>query len=236
MIKKILLTKTGYEFFVKDLNQDYHTKSGFIKKSDLKKTNTLVKTNKGEEFFILEPNFTDKFKKIKRGPQIITPKDIETIIAETGINKNSVILDAGGGSGSLSCFLANLTKKVYCYEIRKDFVKIIKENQKLLEIKNLTIKNKDITKGITEKSLDLITLDLTEPWHIIKYAEKSLKPGAYLIAYLPTITQFTEFIEKRKSSKKIFYLKTLENLQRNWIINNKVASKTEKQSNDKDSD
>jgi len=66
--------------------------------------------------FILEPDFTDKFKKIKRGPQIITPKDIGTIITETGINKNSIVLDAGGGSGSLSCFLANITKKVYCYE------------------------------------------------------------------------------------------------------------------------
>ncbi|MCK4589917.1 MAG: methyltransferase domain-containing protein [Nanoarchaeota archaeon] len=223
MIQKILLTKTGQEFFVKNLDQDYHTKFGFIKKSDLKKSNTIIKTNKKTEMYILEPSFTDKFKKIKRGPQIITPKDIGTIITETGINKNSVVLDAGGGSGSLSCFLANIAKKVYCYEIRKDFIKIIKENQKLFELKNLTIKNKDITKGITEKNLDLITLDLPEPWHVIKHAEKSLKPGAFLITYLPTITQVTQFVEQIKSSKKLFYLKTLENIQRNWIINNKIV-------------
>lgn len=223
MIQKILLTKTGYEFFVKDLSQDYHTKFGFIRKSDLEKSNQIVKTNKGTEFYILEPSFNDKFKKIKRGPQVITAKDIGTIITETGINKNSVVLDAGGGSGSLACYLAHLCKKVYCYEIRKDFAKIIKENKKLLGLKNLTIKNKDITKGITEKNLDLITLDLPEPWHVIKHAEKSLKPGAFLVAYLPTITQVTEFIKNIKQSKKLFYLKTLENLQRNWIVNNKIV-------------
>lgn len=223
MIQKILLTKTGREFFVKDLNQDYHTEFGFVSKADLKKSNTLVKTNKGEEFYILEPSFTDQFKKIKRGPQIITPKDIGTIITETGINKKSVVLDAGGGSGSLSCFLANLVKKVYCYEIRKDFIKIIEENKKNLSLKNLTIKNKDINQGITEKNLDLITLDLPEPWHVIKHAEKSLKPGAYLIAYLPTITQVIQFVEAIKKSEKIFYLKTLENLQRTWTVNHQIV-------------
>lgn len=223
MIQKILLTKTGREFFVKDLNQDFHTEFGFIKKSDLKKVNQVVKTNKNQELYILEPSFTDKFKKIKRGPQIITLKDIGTIIAETGINKNSTVLDAGGGSGSLSCFLANICKRVYCYEIRKDFIKIIEENKKLLELKNLTVKNKDITEGITEKNLDLITLDLPEPWQVIPQAEKALKPGAFLVAYLPTITQVTGFVNQIKSSKKIFYLKTLENLQRNWIINNKIV-------------
>ncbi len=223
MIQKILLTKTGKEFFVRDLNQDFHTEFGFIKKSDLKKLNVKIKTNKGQEMYILEPSFVDKFKKIKRGPQIILPKDIGTIITETGINKNSVVLDAGGGSGSLSCFLAHICKKVIAYEIRKNFVKIIEENKKLFEIKNLTIKNKDINKGITEKNLDLITLDLPEPWHVIKHTEKSLKPGAFLVAYLPTITQVTQFVEQIKKSKKLFYIKTLENIQRNWIINQKIV-------------
>lgn len=223
MIQKILLTQTGKEFFVKDLNQDFHTEFGFVKKSDLKKSNARVKTNKGTELYILEPSFTDKFKKIKRGPQIILPKDIGTIITETGINKNSIVLDAGGGSGSLSCFLAHLCKKVIAYEIRKNFVRIIEENKKLFEIKNLTIKNKDITQGITEKNLDLITLDLPEPWQVIKHVEKSLKPGAFLVAYLPTITQVTQLVDSVKKSKKLFYVKTLENLQREWIVNGKVV-------------
>ncbi|MBW2963368.1 methyltransferase domain-containing protein [Candidatus Woesearchaeota archaeon] len=223
MIQKILITKTGKDFFVKDLNQDFHTEFGFVKKSDLKKSNTTVKTNKNQEMYILEPSFVDSFKKIKRGPQIILPKDIGTIITETGINKDSIVLDAGGGSGSLSCFLANIVKKVYCYEIRKDFIKIIKENINLLNLKNITIKNKDVSKNITEKNLNLITLDLPEPWHVIPQAEKSLKPGAFLIAYLPTITQVTQFVEQIKSSKKLFYLKTLENIQRNWVINQKIV-------------
>jgi len=223
MIKKILLTKTGYTFFIRDLSQAYHTKEGFIKKADLKKNNVVIKTNKGEEMFILEPTFVDQYKKIKRGPQVILPKDIGTIITETGINSQSVVLDAGGGSGSLSCFLAHLVKTVYCYEIRPDFVKIIEENKTQFDLKNLEIKNQDVIKKIDEKNLDLITLDLPEPWHVLPHVEKALKPGAFLVVYLPTITQVIQFVAEVKKTKKLFYLKTLENLQRHWVVDDKIV-------------
>jgi len=96
-------------------------------------------------------NFIDKYKKIKRGAQILTPKDIGYIITTTGINKKSVVLDAGSGSGALACFLAAIAKKVITYEIREDFIKIVKENKKKLGLKNLKIKQGDVFKEITEK-------------------------------------------------------------------------------------
>ena len=109
-IKKVLLTKLGRKFFVKDLDSDFHTQYGTIKKEDLEKDKIISNTNK--EFFAFSPSFIDSFRKIKRGPQIIPLKDIALIIAETGINKNSIVVDAGSGSGALACFLANIVKEV----------------------------------------------------------------------------------------------------------------------------
>ncbi len=214
---KILLTKTGRKFFVKDVEHDFHCQYGYVKANELKKAKAgdRLKTNTGNELLVAEPQFIDLYQKIKRGPQIIAPKDIGSIIAETGINKNCVVVDAGGGSGALCFFLANICKKVITYEVREDFVEILKKNKEFLSLKNITIKNKDIYNGIDEKKLDLITLDLPEPWKVIGHAEKALKPGGFLVSYSPSIPQVSDFAEAVKKSELIV-LKTKEVLERKW--------------------
>ena len=174
-IKKIVLTKKGDIMYIKDTSKDYHTKYGFIKKEDFKKSKVV--TNTGKELSLLDPSFIDLYKKIKRAPQIIPLKDIGSIITFTGINKNSIVIDAGAGSGGLSCFLANLVKKVYTYDIRDDFIEVVKINKQNLKLNNLTIKKQDIYESIPEKNVDLITLDVPEPWLVLKNASKSLKKG-----------------------------------------------------------
>lgn len=220
MIHKILLADTGKKFFVKDLRQDFHTQFGFVAASDLKKAKpgSIVKTNTGKELIVLEPQFIDLYQKIARGPQIIAPKDIGTIIAETGIGKNSFVVDAGGGSGALAFFLANICKKVTTYEIRPDFADILEKNKKFLGMKNITIKNSSVYDGIDEKNVDLITLDLPEPWKAVPHAEKALKPGGFLVSYSPTIPQVADFIAAVKKSKALLVLKTKEVIERKWEI------------------
>ena len=220
MIKKILITKVGRKFFVKDIEKDFHTQFGYIKSSALKKAKpgTVLKTHTGKELMVLAPQFIDLYQKIKRGPQVIAQKDIGTIIAETGINKNSKIVDAGTGSGALAFFLANICKQVTTYEIREDFYKIAKQNKKFLGLKNIKIKNKDIYTGIEEKNIGIITLDLPEPWKVISHAEKALAPGGFLVSYSPTIPQVSDFVEEIRKSEKLVYIKTKEVLERKWEI------------------
>ncbi len=219
MIKKILTTKEGKTFYVKDLNQDFHCQFGLIKSKDLKKKDgSIIRTNTGKELIIFTPSFIDNYKKIKRAPQIITRKDAAMIIAETGINKNSKVVDAGTGSGALALFLANICKEVTTYEIRKDFIKIAEKNKELLNLKNLKIKNKDIYKGIDEKNIDLITLDLPEPWKAIEPAKKALKTGGFIVSYSPTIPQTMDFVNAINKDKNLIQLKTIELIQREWEI------------------
>ena len=127
-IKKVLMTRHGRKFFAKSVEEDLHTQYGFIKKDDMNKSKEgdLLKSNTGKEFFIYTPSFIDLYRKLKRDAQIIPLKDIGFIIAETGINKETKILDAGSGSGALACFLASIAKEVITYEIRDDFIEIVR--------------------------------------------------------------------------------------------------------------
>jgi len=225
---KILTTKEGKTFYVKDISKDFHCQFGLIKAKDLnKKDGSVIKTNTKKELTIFTPSFIDSYKKIKRAPQIITRKDAATIIAETGINKDSKVVDAGAGSGALASLLANICKEVTTYEIREDFTKIAEQNKEFLGLKNLKIKNKDVYSGIDEKNIDLVTLDLPEPWKAVDSAKKALKTGGFLVSYSPTIPQVMDFISKISKEKSLQHIKTIELIQREWEIEErKVRPKT----------
>jgi tRNA (adenine57-N1/adenine58-N1)-methyltransferase catalytic subunit len=220
-IKKILIhQKTGKKFFVKQLDDNFHTQFGVIALKDIKTTGK-VKSNKGDNFFLIEPTFTDLWENLNRGPQVMLPKDIGIIIAKTGVNKNSKIVDAGGGSGSLCLSLANLCKEITVYEINPEHYDVIAKNVKLFGANNLNLKQEDVYNGIEEKELDLLTLDLPEPWKVIAHAEKALKMGAHLVVYLPNLGQVKKFIDFAKKTS-INVMETLELIERKWKIEDKI--------------
>lgn len=164
--------------------------------------------------------FIDEYRKLKRGAQIIIPKDLGYIITETGINKKSKVLDAGSGSGYLACFLAAISKKVISYEIRKDFVELVKGNKKKLGLKNLTVKQGDVFEKIPEKDIDVIILDLKDSHKALDNAYKALKPNGYLVIYNPQITQAQQIVN---NVKKFNYIKTIELIERSWKIKDKIV-------------
>ncbi|MCX6710250.1 MAG: methyltransferase domain-containing protein [Candidatus Woesearchaeota archaeon] len=228
-VKKILVSEEGRTFYIRDISQDFHTQFGFIKSKDLKKKDgSVVVSNTSQKFHIYSPSFIDSYRRIKRGPQIIPAKDVAAIIAETGLGNKSVIVDAGTGSGALACFLANYAKKVVSYELREDFFKIASENVKMLGLKNVELKNKDVYLGIDEKNADIIVFDLPEPWLGIKNAEKALKIGGYLVSYSPTVPQIMDFASEISKHKCFSHIKTIEIMERRWdVLERKVRPKSQ---------
>jgi len=214
---KVLISKND-KFLAKDISKDYHTKHGFFKKEDLKKSGKAIKTNTGKEFSIFNPYFIDLYKKIRRDAQIIPLKDIGLIVAETGVNNKSKVVDAGSGSGALCCFLANIAKEVITYDIREDFIEIVNHNVAYLKLKNVKIKNKNVYDGIDEKNADLIVLDLPEPWNAIEAAKKALKVGGFLVSYSPTIAQTADFVNSINKDKNFVHVKTSEIVEREWEV------------------
>ncbi|MBW3019448.1 methyltransferase domain-containing protein [Candidatus Woesearchaeota archaeon] len=214
-------------YYVENLNKDFQTAYGIISKKDLNaESGTIVKTDRGKEFIVLDPGYTDEYKELKKLPQTVPLKDIGLIIAETGLDKNSTVVDAGLGSAALAISLARVCKKVTSYEIREDFIKQAKENIDRMGLTNITVKNENIS-GIKEKNLDLVTLDLGEPWKVVENAAKALKVGGYLVCYAINVPQVEEFVSAVKKNKQLFYEKTVEIIERQWQIEDrKVRPKT----------
>jgi len=214
--KEIILEKPA-SYLVRDISKDFHCKEGVILKKEFKKKDgAKVKTNTNKEFTLISADFMDLYKKMKRSAQIISLKDVGVIVAYTGVNKNSRVVDAGAGSGGLSCFLAHICKEVTTYEIRDDFYDVVNENKKKLGLKNLNIKKQDVLKGISERCVDLITLDLPDPWNAFDVVSKALKTGGYLVSYSPTIIQVADFVNKL--SDDFIHLQTLELIKREWEV------------------
>ena len=179
-----------------------------------KKYGTKIKIGK-ECFTVVKPSIIDMLKKAKRGPQIIMPKDAGVIISTTGCSPDWKVVDAGTGSGFLSMFLANIGCTVYSYEKKKEFYEIARKNTINFGLKNLVIKNADITKGIKEKDMDLVTLDMQYPEKAVKHAFKALKSGGWLAVYSMHIEEVKKVYEELRKHNFV-EIKILENIQREW--------------------
>ncbi|MBS3135932.1 tRNA (adenine-N1)-methyltransferase [Candidatus Woesearchaeota archaeon] len=227
MIDRILFTKEGRKFYIRDASKDFHSEFGFFSAADISKGGA-IKSNKGTEAYVINSSFIDEYERIRRSPQIIPLKDIGSIVAYAGIGKKSTVVDAGTGSGALAIFLANICKKITSYEIRTDFYEIAKHNIAELGIKNLTIKNKDVCAGIDEKNVDLITLDMPSPWEAISSIKKALKKGGFAISYSPTIPQVSDFVEAARKSEIFSGIRTIEVIERDWeVTERKIRPKSQ---------
>lgn len=177
------------------------------KKGVKKKTKKRVKIK--ESFFT---------KTLKRGPQVMLPKDCAMIFAITSIQPGSKIVDAGTGSGFLAIFLAKYITpgKVYTYEKDERFIGIAKENIKASGLsKFIRLREADITKGIKERKVDMVTLDMKDAKKVIGHAYKSLKTGGWLVVYSPTVEHLIDVVKELRR-KKFRALRTIENIVREW--------------------
>lgn len=226
----IALHSSGRKFLIKDPSQDYHMQFGYLSAKELKKVKggAELLSNTGEAFWVFPAMFLDLYMKIKRDAQIIPLKDVGAIITQAGIGKNSLVVDAGSGSGAMCCFLANIAKKVVSYDIREDFHRVVQQNKHMLGLKNLTLKLKNIYDGIDEKNVDALILDLPEPWKALDSAAKALKHGGFIVSYSPTIPQVSDFTEAARKHKEFIVLRTIELIERDWeLLDRKVRPKSQ---------
>ncbi|MFA4982869.1 MAG: rRNA adenine N-6-methyltransferase family protein [Candidatus Micrarchaeia archaeon] len=146
-------------------------------------------------------HFPEILKKCKRGPQVILPKDIGVILAYSGVGKNSIVVDAGAGSGWLAISLANIAKKVTSYEWRAEFADIAEKNAKRAGVsESLEIKRKSIFEGIDEREVDLVTFDLADSDKAVPHAHAALRKGGMVFGYLPHVEQARRFFEACEAS------------------------------------
>ena len=77
-----------------------------------------------------------------------------------------------------------------------------------------------MTKGIKEKNVDAIILDIPNPWDAISHAWNALTPGGYLCTYSPLISQVEQSV-KEIQKHPFTSIKTIEFIEREMIVGEK---------------
>ena len=177
--------------------QQFHTHVGIIdhKKVIGKEYGSAIKTNKGKIIYLLEPTVYDYVMKSQRSTQIVYPKDLGYIAARTGLQSGQTIVEIGTGSGSLTTFLASLVKPrghVYTYDVDESFMAIARKNIERAGVsKHVTMEKFDIknSKKVPQTDVDMVVVDLGDPWTVVPQARKMLKGSGYIVAICPTMNQ-----------------------------------------------
>ena len=141
----------------------------------------------------VEVRLPSLLKKMKRGPSVMLPKDLGLIVGYTCLGKDSVVVEAGAGSGFSGIMLGRIAKKVVSYERKEEFAKLAQENCMRTGVKNVKVKLADIIDGIKEKNVDLVLLDMPEAEKVVGHAYKALEGGGHIVGYLPNVEQAKEF-------------------------------------------
>jgi len=204
-------------------DQSFNTQLGKIDLSELKKIKSgdVLETSKGSKLRFIEPYFVDHYDRMKRGAQLINKKDAGTILSETMVGKDCVVLDCGSGMGGLTTFLARYVKKVYSMDNRLEHIDVAKKNAESLLLNNVEFIHGDIYDGIPVSKLNLIVLDIPSPDTVVNFAYDALSFGGFFIAYTPHANQMQLFVNKAKE-KGFIHIKSLETIQRLWKIGEKI--------------
>ena len=223
----VLLLNEEHSYLKIVEDKQMQVSSGVIELKSLigKKFGSRVLTHKGGVFVVVKPSIADIIRrKFKRLPQAIIPKDAGLIIAKTGIGSESKIVEAGTGSGFATYFLSQYVKKVFTYELRKDFYDNVQKNFNGLKVKNVKFYNKSILDGIKEKEVDLVLLDMQKAEEAVPLTFKALKPGGWLVVYSPYIEQVKACMDEI-NELEFTRVETIENISRGWDVRDHTLPK-----------
>ncbi len=224
MIKKILVGKKGDKRYYRENEKVVNTRFGKIdaKIVEKAKDGDLLASDHAEKYTVYTADFIDKYKKMGRGAQMVPLKDIGHVIARCGIGKNSIIIDAGSGSGGSACFFAHVAKQVYSYDNNNENIEKVKKNIYLLGLNNITTELADVYEKLPLKdnTADLWFLDVTEPWNAI-HQFKKVKIGGWIVAYSPSTSQVQEFVNAIPEEYLITEISEI--IVRNWKMQGKIS-------------
>lgn len=175
-------------------------------------------------FVVLRPRLNDYILKMKRGAQVVYPKDMGPILVYGDISPGQTVVEAGTGSGALTLALLQAvgdTGRVVSVERRDDHAEIARKTIERWHGEvplNLDLRVGAVEDVISEVRPTRIVLDLPEPWHAAVEAAKHLAPGGVFLAYVPTVPQMQQTTEALRSTKRFLDIVNFEALIRTWNV------------------
>ena len=233
----VIKTPKNKYLSVIEKDKEFITNEGKFQFSDIQKIPSIITTSTGIDFQIYSPTYKEFVLLMKRGPQIIYPKDVGQIIVESNIHNASKVLEIGSGSGALTLYMYSLLKnsgKLYSLDSSKinqrrasktisrflstysqDSVDVTFINEKLI---NFNLKSLD-------EDIDTIITDVPEPWEF--FINNKIENNLSWVSYLPSISQIMK-INNTLIENKFQDIEVKEVILRDWIVDQKVVRPTNK--------
>jgi len=215
----------------------FHTHRGSIAHDDLigQQEGSLVRASSGALYVALRPLLADFTVSMARGATVVYPKDAAQIIGFADIFPGARVLEAGAGSGALSCWLlraVGVDGRLVSYERRADFAEIARSNVESyfggrhpawrLIVAGLPA---DDQQGDAEGDLapaigdfDRVVLDLLAPWEHVTGAAEWLVPGGLICGYVATTTQLSRLVEALREHGSFDEPAAWESILRGWHV------------------
>ena len=153
--------------------KEYHTHRGAIAHDELigQPEGSVVISSGGTTFLALRPLLADYVLSMPRGAQVIYPKDAAQIVMYGDIFPGARVLEAGAGSGALTCSLLRAVGEkgsVTSYEVRQDHADhAIRNVEQFFGERpgNWSLTVGDLAEH--EGEVDRVVLDMLAPWEVL---------------------------------------------------------------------
>ncbi|HEX5113862.1 MAG TPA: tRNA (adenine-N1)-methyltransferase [Pseudonocardiaceae bacterium] len=219
-------TKGRHHTFPLQPGKQFHTHKGSFDHDSLigQPEGVVVRSSGGMDYLALRPLLADYVLSMPRGAAVVYPKDSAQIVALADIYPGARVLEAGVGSGALTCTLLRAvgdSGAVHSYERREDFAKIAAKNVRTFfggEHPAWTLTVGDLASAIRPDEVDRVVLDMLAPWECIDPVAKVLTPGGVLICYVATTTQLSRTVETIRDHGRYAEPAATETLLRTWHV------------------
>jgi tRNA (adenine57-N1/adenine58-N1)-methyltransferase len=209
-----------------EAGKTYHSHRGNFPHDELigRPEGTVVKTNGGVDYLALRPLLSDFVLSMPRGATVVYPKDAAQIVGMADIFPGARVVEAGAGSGALSCSLLRAVGEqglVSSYERRPEFAAIARKNVERFfggphPAWRLTVG--DLALTMAEEEVDRVVLDMLAPWDCLDAVSARLVPGGVLCAYVATTTQLARLVEAMREHGTFTEPASWETLVRTWHV------------------
>ena len=205
--------------------KSFHTHRGALAHDDLigQPEGSVVMSAGGTGYIALRPLLADYALSMPRGAAVIYPKDAAQIIALADIFPGAHVIEAGAGSGALSCWLLRAVGeagRLLSFERRPEFASIAAANVAQYfggphPAWQLVVGDLD---GSGVHDADRVVLDMLAPWEHAKMAAAMLIPGGLVCCYVATTTQLARTVSALREQGNFAEPAAWETLQRGWHV------------------
>ena len=208
---------------------EFFTHHGAVRHDDLigAPEGSIITSTKDAQYLALRPLLTDYVLSMPRGAQVIYPKDAAQIVHEGDVFPGARVLEAGAGSGALTCSLLRAVGpegKVFSYEIREDHAEHAERNVRTFYGEhpgNWDLRVADLAETSVEAlggQVDRVVLDMLAPWECLPTVSEVLVPGGVLVAYVATTTQLSDVVEALRRQQCWTEPRAWESINRGWHV------------------